>query len=125
MIALATFAAGMIALTGCTATDGDTVRCGDQRIRLLGIDAPEMRGHCRKGRTCAPGDPVTSKASLAAALTLGPIHFERTGGDRYGRDVGIIWAGKVNTSCWQLKRGQAIYRRDWDYRGMVGRCGRS
>ncbi|AGH48726.1 nuclease [Sphingomonas sp. MM-1] len=114
--------AAAVALTGCVATDGDTVRCGDQRIRLLGIDAPEMPGHCRRGRICAPGDPITSKASLAAALTLGPIRFEQVTTDRYGRAVGIVWAGNVNTSCWQLRRGQAVYRKDWDHRGVIGRC---
>ena len=29
---------------GCTVTDGDTVRCNGERIRLLGIDAPELPG---------------------------------------------------------------------------------
>ncbi|MGC1270186.1 MAG: hypothetical protein WA842_06275 [Croceibacterium sp.] len=36
----------------CSVTDGDTIRCGDERIRLLGIDAPEMGGRCREGRVC-------------------------------------------------------------------------
>lgn len=31
---------------GCRAVDGDTLRCGQERVRLLGIDAPEMPGHC-------------------------------------------------------------------------------
>lgn len=105
--------------------DGDTVACqGTGRVRLLGIDAPEMPGHCRRGRVCVPGDPITSKASLAAALTLGPIRFEQVTTDRYGRAVGIVWAGNVNTSCWQLRRGQAVYRKDWDHRGVIGRCER-
>jgi len=28
--------------TACIVTDGDTIRCGDERIRLLAIDAQEM-----------------------------------------------------------------------------------
>lgn len=49
----------------CTAVDGDTLRCSEiGRVRLLGIDAPEMPGHCRKSRTCAPGDPAASKKAL-------------------------------------------------------------
>jgi endonuclease YncB( thermonuclease family) len=54
-------------LYGCSVTDGDTIRCGDERIRLLGIDAPELPGHCRSGRNCAPGDPYASTSSLTAA----------------------------------------------------------
>lgn len=49
-------------VAGCTVTDGDTIRCGAERIRLLGIDAPELPGHCRSGRACAPGDPYGSIA---------------------------------------------------------------
>ena len=44
----------------CTVTDGDTIRCGDERIRLLAIDAPEMGGRCRKGRQCVAGSPLAS-----------------------------------------------------------------
>lgn len=32
--------------------DGDTFDCGSTRIRLHGIDSPEMPGHCRSGREC-------------------------------------------------------------------------
>ena len=57
----------------CTliAIDGDTLRCGRERIRLLGIAAPEMPGHCRRGRRCVEGDPVASRAALAAAIARG------------------------------------------------------
>ena len=30
--------------------DGDTIKCGAIRVRLLGIDAPEFSGHCQPGR---------------------------------------------------------------------------
>ena len=98
----------------CTATDGDTIRCGSERIRLLGIDAPELPGHCRPGRHCAPGDPEASKASLARAISLGPIVIRRIGMDRYGRTLALVSAGGTDLSCWQLTHGQAIYRPDWD-----------
>ncbi len=55
-------------VSGCTATDGDTIRCGNERIRLLGIDAPELPGHCREGRRCAPGDPYAATTSLRKAI---------------------------------------------------------
>lgn len=47
------------------AIDGETLRCGKERIRLLGIDAPETPGHCRRGRKCVEGDPYASKAALS------------------------------------------------------------
>lgn len=49
------------------AIDGDTLRCGAERIRLLGIDAPEMPGHCHERRNCVPGDPIASKNALRNA----------------------------------------------------------
>ena len=107
----------------CRAIDGDTLRCGRERIRLIGIDAPEMPGHCRVGRRCVPGDPFASKASLQSAL-VAPIAIERVGRDRYGRTLAFVTSGGVDLSCAQLQARKAIYRRDWDVNGRVGSCER-
>lgn len=97
----------------CWATDGDTIRCGKERIRLLGIDAPELPGHCRKGRRCAPGDPYASKASLSGAMA-GRLSIRRVGRDRYGRTLALVSGASGDLSCYQLAHGRAIYRADWD-----------
>lgn len=110
--------AARAAVEGCRVTDGDTVRCGAERIRLLGIDAPELRGHCRPGRRCAPGDGMASKASLAKAVA-GRMRIVRVGTDRYGRTLAMMSGGRGDLSCWQLARGQAVYRADWDDGGRV------
>lgn len=100
-------------LSGCTVTDGDTIRCGDERIRLLGIDTAEMPGHCRKGRNCAPGDPYAATASLGLALT-GKLTIDRVGQDHYGRTLAQVAGAKGDLSCWQLARGHAVYKPKWD-----------
>lgn len=100
-------------LAGCRVTDGDTIRCGPERIRLLAIDAPELPGHCRTGRVCAPGDPVASTVSLEAALA-GSLTIDRVGEDHYGRTLARVAGSKGDLSCWQLAHKQAIYRGDWD-----------
>ena len=105
----------------CRATDGDTIRCGSERIRLLGIDAPELPGHCRRGRACAPGDPFASSRSIAAMLTSASPSIRRVGTDRYGRTLATVSVNGTDLSCWQLARGQAIYRPDWDNDRMVAR----
>ncbi len=97
----------------CTVTDGDTIRCGDERIRLLGIDAPELPGHCRHGRKCADGDGHASTESLRTAIT-GSLTIERVGQDRYGRTLALVAGGKGDLSCWQLAQRQAIYKARWD-----------
>jgi micrococcal nuclease len=100
--------------------DGDTLRCGPDRLRLLGIDAPEIEP-CPRWRACAPGDGQASKRSLRAALSLGPVRYQPVTVDRYGRQVAIVWAGRVNLSCWQLQQGQAIYKANWDNGGIIAR----
>lgn len=109
------------ALSGCHVTDGDTIRCGQERIRLSGIDAPELHGCHPRGRHCAPGDPVASRDNLRRLLATGPVKVERLGKDRYGRTIGIVRVRGVNASCIQLRGGYAIYRGDWDNGGKVGR----
>lgn len=112
-------------VSGCTVTDGDTIRCGGERVRLLGIDAPELPGHCNANRVCAPGDPYASTASLEAAL-VGNLRIQRVGEDRYGRTLAIVSGAKGDLSCWQLSHGQAIYKPKWDNGYRVARlCPRS
>lgn len=105
----------------CTVTDGDTIRCGDEKIRLVGIDAPERPGSCRPGRQCVVGDYAAASATLAQAMTKGPFRIIRMGSGGYGRTLGSVFAGEVNLSCAQLERGVAIYRRDWDNRRAIAR----
>lgn len=100
-------------VSGCTVTDGDTIRCNDERIRLLGIDTPELPGHCREGRACVEGDPYAATQSLADAL-VGTIRINRAGEDHYGRTLATMASDKGDLSCWQLQHGQAVYKAKWD-----------
>lgn len=97
----------------CTVTDRDTIRCNGERIRLLGIDTPELPGHCREGRDCVPGDPFAARRSLVDAL-IGTIHIYRVGADHYGRTLATLSSDKGDLSCWQRQHGQAIYKPKWD-----------
>lgn len=105
----------------CTVVDGDTLRCDAERVRLLGIDAPELPGHCQQARRCAPGDPFASARLLRTALRLGPITIRRIGTDRYGRTLALVRAGRTDLSCWQLSHGQAIYKPAWDDDAQLAR----
>lgn len=118
-------AAAVLLACQLVAIDGDTLRCGRERIRLLGIDAPELPGHCRRGRTCAPGDPRASKEYLARALR-GRAVIERHGVDRYGRTLALVRVGGADLSCRQLRAKQAIYIARWDAAGLLSRrCARA
>ena len=68
----------MLASTATTAelageakvTDGDTIRIGDTRIRLWGIDAPERRQTCQ-GRDGCVYDCGRDSAAVFNELTRG------------------------------------------------------
>lgn len=106
-------AAGAEHVSGCSVVDGDTLRCGRERVRLLGIDAPELPGQCRRGRRCAPGDPYAATRSLRAMIG-GALRIERVGRDGYGRTLALVSSDQRDLSCHQLQRGHAMYRADWD-----------
>ena len=110
----------MIDCPSAYVVDGDSLRCGGDRIRLLGIDAPEI-AHCPRWRVCVPGDGQASKRSLRQAVALGPVRYRAVTVDRFGRTVAVVWAGSTNLSCWQLQRGQAVYKPNWDNGSLIGR----
>ncbi len=89
--------------------DGDTFDCGGVRIRLAGIDTPEMPGHCRAGRTCTEGDPFAARDALAA-LTRGEVVCRQTDVDVYNRMVARCIASNVDLSCAMLDSGHAVRR---------------
>lgn len=105
-------------ISGCVVVDGDTLRCGEERIRLLAIDAPEKPGNCREGRQCAPGDPFASEQTLRAAAKP-TMTIRRIGTDRFGRTLALIDAQGRDLSCHQLASRAAIYNPRWDDGGFV------
>lgn len=100
----------------CSAVDGDTIRCGSERVRLIGIDAPELHD-CRKGRVCVPGDGQASKRSLEALIDGKRLTIERHGRDRWGRTLAYVWANGANLSCVQIRRKMAVYVPKWNTGG--------
>lgn len=89
--------------------DGDTFSCDNTRIRLYGIDAPEMPDHCRKGRRCTPGNPFKSKDHLES-LTRGTVTCTAIEIDHYGRTIALCEAKGKDLSCAMAEAGHAIER---------------
>ncbi|TAK52521.1 MAG: hypothetical protein EPO27_01040 [Betaproteobacteria bacterium] len=87
VLCLALVAAGTLApfpaesATRCRALDGDTVRCGRERIRLRDVHAPE-RGE--------PGADAQRRA-LQRQLDAGDVKIRRRGKDDYGRTLGDLY----------------------------------
>jgi hypothetical protein len=51
---------------------GDTLRCGRERLRLLGLDASELN-RCPPQRKCVTGDPRASNALFNKHCILAPL----------------------------------------------------
>lgn len=90
------------AATAIRVIDGDTFACdltaridgrvsvlfADERVRLLGIDAPEVTGHSRER-----GDE--SRKALASLLATGPVEVRTSERDNFGRRLASVYAGPV------------------------------
>jgi endonuclease YncB( thermonuclease family) len=89
--------------------DGDTFDCAGKRIRLSGIDAPEMPDHCRPGRKCTAGDPFKSRDYLQS-ISRGPVSCSVIEVDVYGRFIAECQAGEFDLSCAMVASGNAVRR---------------
>lgn len=89
--------------------DGDTVRCGAERVRIHAIDAPETHS-CPRNRVCTPGDSQASKRALAGLLEGRTVTIQRMGKDRYRRTVAKLTVEGVDVGCWMVANGWAVER---------------
>ncbi|MEL1249078.1 thermonuclease family protein [Aurantiacibacter gilvus] len=103
----------------CEVTDGDTLRCSGTRVRLIGIDAPELPGHCRPGRDCVSGDPFSAAVALRELVASGNVQVVLTGGMSYDRYLGNVYVDGRNVACDLIDQGHAIYVADWDVDDIV------
>ena len=74
---------GVRADVRCRAVDGDTIRCGSERIRLRGVYAPEL---------AEPGG-AEARTRLQRRLDEGEVRLDRHGRDRYGRTRADVYVG--------------------------------
>src|SRR5438105_8482370 len=95
--------------------DGDTidVRIGNrvERVRYIGIDAPEI-AHApsdgRPGRTGTRGgsDATRMNAALVGGRAVG-LELDVETRDRYGRLLAYVWAGETMINAELIRRGYA------------------
>lgn len=101
------------------ATDGDTLRADNGRVRLWGADAPErdQEGYRfdASGNRVAVPIGAQSQSYLAGQLT-GPATFGNPQAPSYGRNVGTVTAGGNDLALGSLRSGNATaapqYMRD-------------
>lgn len=93
-IALALALLSVPASAATRVVDGDTIVIGRENIRLLNIDAPELRhAHCDAEKRLA----LVAKRRLGELMEEGPARIVRGDGkrmkDRYGRTLAHVIVG--------------------------------
>jgi endonuclease YncB( thermonuclease family) len=93
--------------------DGDTIELGGQRIRLQGIDAPELHQDCRDaaGRNWACGRRAQSE--LRKLIGNDAVQCEQRTRDRFGRSVAVCRAGGRDLGEAMVRAGFAFAYPDW------------
>lgn len=87
--------------------DGDSLAIGSRRLRLLGIDAPELRQRCqRDGADYECG--VEAASHLRALIGGEPVTCKGEGLDRYGRNLVRCMAGTTDLNEMMVRSGHAI-----------------
>ncbi len=95
------------------ATDGDTIRIGDERLRLKGIDVPEMRQMCsRAGRSYLCGE--AARDALVSLMLNEELRCRSSGRDRYKRLLVYCTAGGIDLNRRMVEEGWAVaYDREY------------
>ncbi len=89
-------------------TDGDSLRIGTTRIRLHGIDAPELAQTCRDGRGRDWACGIWARSELDALTRGARILCTGRDTDRYGRIVADCTADGQDLAEALVSRGAAI-----------------
>lgn len=88
-------------------TDGDGLRIGKERIRLWGIDSPEIGQKCTKlGVTYDCG--ITGREVLIRLIGGSSVECTRVNADRYGRTVAECAAAGKDLGAEMVREGWAL-----------------
>jgi len=92
--------------------DGDSLRCNNVRVRLIGIDAPELadspRCHdARKAKSDCDQTRAIASRDYLRSLTRGEVRCTVEAQDRYGRALARCSAGGTDLSAAMIEAGHA------------------
>ena len=88
--------------------DGDTLNLDGQKIRLAGLDAPELKQKCRHKNNIEWDCGLCAKAFLEGLISNREISCYNTGTDYYKRAISICYADSVEINKEIVKAGYAI-----------------
>ena len=96
--------------------DGDTIKIGNNKIRLFGIDAPEKKQQCQKpwlsifflnfNKNYKCGEISTNKLKIKINNKL--VICKSNKKDRYNRFIAECYKDKININKWMISNGYAV-----------------
>ena len=90
--------------------DGDTIVLeGGVRVRLLGLDAPELGNNDGDSECYGPEATVFLESLITAADWSISLAFESVRYDRYGRTLAYLWDGESFLNEVLLREGYARF----------------
>ncbi|MEH0074815.1 thermonuclease family protein [Pannonibacter sp. Pt2] len=100
--------AAPLTLQALKVTDGDTIVLNGEKIRLEGIDAPELAQRCLTptGKEYRCGKEAAD--ALRTFLANGPVVCRGATLDDYGRRLGTCYSGALNVNAAMVESGHAF-----------------
>ncbi|PTV70198.1 thermonuclease family protein [Agrobacterium pusense] len=83
--------------------DGDTIVVQGEKIRILGINAPELKGKCREENVRA----LRARSRLMKLLEAARIDIDRNGFDRYRRTLATVSVAGTDVGHVLMREGLA------------------
>lgn len=105
---------------GAQVSDGDSLVIAGERIRIRGIDAPELDQTCRRDGHDYPCGREARNA-LAGLVGSRPVVCEGRGRDRYGRLLADCLAVRTELGRAQVESGWAIAYGDYEKEEAIAR----
>ena len=88
--------------------DGDTLAESGRRLRLVGMDAPELAQTCLSADGTSYPCGRVARDALAALIGTGSLACSVSGHDRYGRDLVRCEVGGIDLGREMVLRGLAV-----------------
>ena len=120
MLSEATFATASYDLSGqvkvTKVSDGDSLRSGKLKIRIFGIDAPELKQQCQDQNGNVWSCGLAARQQLENLLDANKLlHCELRDVDRYGRLVMQCFRGTVDIGAAMVRSGHALAYRSFSH----------
>ncbi len=88
--------------------DGDSLRLNGEKIRLTGIDAPELGQSCQLANGKTYNCRHKARAYLVKLIARRQVSCDRRAVDQYDRDLSVCRIGETNLNLAMIRAGWAV-----------------